>query len=143
MKRFSRRPALAVLGALAIMSFVALGAGAAGAKGDQDRPAGRVVLFASDGMRPDLMEKYAKAGAMPTYKKLMKEGATGDNGMLQAFPPNTGVGWFTMATGTYPSEHGSTNNTFHPGQRLLRQLHVVLVRDPAGGHDRQRRRARR
>src|SRR5207249_2292066 len=26
--------------------------------------------------------------------------------------PNTGVGWYTMATGTYPSEHGSTNNTF-------------------------------
>ena len=42
----------------------------------------------------------------------MKDGATGDNGMLQAFPPNTGVGWYTMATGTYPSEHGSTNNTF-------------------------------
>ena len=37
---------------------------------------------------------------------------TGDNGMVQAFPPNTGVGWYTMATGTYPSEHGSTNNTF-------------------------------
>ena len=32
--------------------------------------------------------------------------------MLQAFPPNTGVGWYTMATGTYPGEHGSTNNTF-------------------------------
>ena len=52
---------------------------------------------------------------MPTYKELMKHGVTGDNGMLQAFPPNTGVGWFTMATGTYPSEHGSTNNTFHRG----------------------------
>ena len=37
---------------------------------------------------------------------------TGDNGMLQAFPPNTGVGWYTMATGAYPAEHGSTNNTY-------------------------------
>ena len=37
---------------------------------------------------------------------------TGKNGMVQAFPPNTGVGWYTMATGTYPSEHGSTNNTY-------------------------------
>jgi 2',3'-cyclic-nucleotide 2'-phosphodiesterase (5'-nucleotidase family)/predicted AlkP superfamily phosphohydrolase/phosphomutase len=69
-------------------------------------------MFASDGMRPDLMEKYAKDGFMPTYKELMKKGVTGDNGMVQAFPPNTGVGWYTMATGTYPSEHGSTNNTF-------------------------------
>jgi len=72
----------------------------------------RAIFFASDGMRPDLMEKYAAAGAMPTYKSLMAAGVRGDNGMLQAFPPNTGVGWYTMATGTYPSEHGSTNNTF-------------------------------
>ena len=36
---------------------------------------------------------------MPTYKALMDAGVTGDNGMVQAFPPNTGVGWYTMATG--------------------------------------------
>ena len=72
----------------------------------------RTVMFASDGMRPDLMEKYAKAGFMPTYRKLMKQGVTGANGMIQAFPPNTGVGWYTMATGAYPADHGSTNNTY-------------------------------
>ncbi|GGU17094.1 5'-nucleotidase C-terminal domain-containing protein [Lentzea flava] len=75
--------------------------------------ASRAVLFASDGMRPDLVDKYAAAGAMPTYAKLMADGVKGVNGMVQAFPPNTGVGWHTMATGTYPGEHGSTNNTFH------------------------------
>ena len=42
----------------------------------------------------------------------MEQGVTGDNGMLQAFPPNTGVGWLTMATGAYPADHGSTNNTY-------------------------------
>ena len=115
MRGFSRRVAFIVLGVVTIGVLVAFGAGAAGAKGDKDRPAERVVMFASDGMRPDLMEKYARDKAMPTYKELMKHGVTGDNGMIQAFPPNTGVGWFTMATGTYPSEHGSTNNTFHRG----------------------------
>jgi predicted AlkP superfamily phosphohydrolase/phosphomutase len=75
--------------------------------------ASRVVMFSSDGMRPDLMETYAAAGVMPTYKAMMAAGMRGANGMVQAFPPNTGVGWYTMATGTYPSEHGSTNNTFH------------------------------
>ena len=64
-------------------------------------------------MRPDLMEQYAAAGAMPTYAALMAAGVRGDNGMVQAFPPNTGVGWYTMMTGTYPGEHGSTNNTYH------------------------------
>jgi 2',3'-cyclic-nucleotide 2'-phosphodiesterase (5'-nucleotidase family) len=73
----------------------------------------KAIFFGSDGMRPDLMEKYAAQGAMPTYADLMANGVHGDNGMVQAFPPNTGVGWYTMATGTYPSEHGSTNNTYH------------------------------
>jgi 2',3'-cyclic-nucleotide 2'-phosphodiesterase (5'-nucleotidase family) len=72
----------------------------------------KAIFFASDGMRPDLMEKYAADGAMPTYAALMAAGVKGDNGLTQAFPPNTGVGWFTLATGTWPSEHGSTNNTF-------------------------------
>lgn len=74
--------------------------------------AGKFIFFGADGMRPDLMEKYAGEGAMPTYADLMKQGVRGDNGLVQAFPPNTGVGWYTLATGTYPGEHGSTNNTF-------------------------------
>jgi 2',3'-cyclic-nucleotide 2'-phosphodiesterase (5'-nucleotidase family) len=72
-----------------------------------------VIFFASDGMRPDLMQTYAAQGAMPTYASLMANGVVGANGLTQAFPPNTGVGWFTLATGAYPGEHGSTNNTFH------------------------------
>jgi 2',3'-cyclic-nucleotide 2'-phosphodiesterase (5'-nucleotidase family) len=73
----------------------------------------KLLLYSSDGMRPDLMSKYVGQGQMPTYASLIAQGVQGDNGMVQAFPPNTGVGWYTMATGTYPSEHGSTNNTFH------------------------------
>ena len=42
----------------------------------------------------------------------MAQGVKGENGLVQAFPPNTGAGWYTLATGTYPGEHGSTNNTF-------------------------------
>jgi 2',3'-cyclic-nucleotide 2'-phosphodiesterase (5'-nucleotidase family)/predicted AlkP superfamily phosphohydrolase/phosphomutase len=103
-------PALCAAAAFAIV--LTIGAGSATAKKGDGRPVDKVVLFSSDGMRPDLMEKYAKDGLMPTYKALMKDGATGKDGMLQAFPPNTGVGWYTLATGTYPSEHGSTNNTF-------------------------------
>jgi 2',3'-cyclic-nucleotide 2'-phosphodiesterase (5'-nucleotidase family) len=72
-----------------------------------------MIMFASDGMRPDLMDKYRVAGQMPTYADLVAKGVKGDNGLTQAFPPNTGVGWYTLATGTYPGEHGSTNNTYH------------------------------
>ncbi|MET0607308.1 MAG: alkaline phosphatase family protein, partial [Gaiellaceae bacterium] len=93
MRRWVRWLAPALVGAAAIILTVA--AGTATARGD-GRPVEKVVMFASDGMRPDLMERYAKQGFMPTYKKLMKDGVTGANGMVQAFPPNTGVGWYTM-----------------------------------------------
>ncbi|HWQ15449.1 MAG TPA: alkaline phosphatase family protein [Roseiflexaceae bacterium] len=73
----------------------------------------KAILFASDGMRPDLVDRYTAEGAMPTFAELMASGVKGANGLLQGFPPNTGVGWHTLATGTWPGEHGSTNNTFH------------------------------
>ena len=74
----------------------------------------KAVFFASDGMRQDLVEKYADRGVMPTMRSLLKNGveATG-NGMLTQAPPNTGAGWYTLATGAWPGVHGSTNNTFH------------------------------
>jgi 2',3'-cyclic-nucleotide 2'-phosphodiesterase (5'-nucleotidase family) len=112
MKRSFVPAVLAALTALLVLALGSQGAGAA-KPGTVVGSAERVVLFSSDGMRPDLMNKYAGEGAMPTYAALRRAGVEGQNGMLQAFPPNTGVGWYTMATGTFPSEHGSTNNTFH------------------------------
>jgi 2',3'-cyclic-nucleotide 2'-phosphodiesterase (5'-nucleotidase family) len=104
-------PALA---AAALALLITLGTGTA--RADKPGPvvgsAKKTLLFSSDGMRPDLMQQYAAQGVMPTYAKLMQDGVAGDNGMVQAFPPNTGVGWYTMATGAYPGEHGSTNNTY-------------------------------
>lgn len=80
--------------------------------GDQGQQPRRGLLFGADGMRPDLVARYAGEGAMPTFRELLRRGAVGDNGLTQGFPPNTGVGWYTLATGTWPGEHGSTNNTF-------------------------------
>ncbi|MCS6964337.1 MAG: alkaline phosphatase family protein [Thermoflexus sp.] len=73
----------------------------------------KIIVFAADGMRPDLLERYARERAMPTFDNLLHRDAVGENGLIQAFPPNTGVGWYALATGTGPGEHGSTNNTFH------------------------------
>jgi len=76
----------------------------------------KVLFFAADGMRQDIMARYAAEGAMPAFADLLQNGVRGDGGLLQGFPPNTGVGWATLATGTWPGEHGSMNNTFHrPG----------------------------
>lgn len=78
--------------------------------------ASSVIMLNSDGLRPDLVDRYAADGALPTIAALKQRGVSGDNGMLQGFPPNTGTGWATISTGTWPGEHGSMNNTFHrPG----------------------------
>jgi len=74
---------------------------------------GTVIMFSSDGMRPDLMWKFAHQGLMPTYRDLIDRGVTGDNGLRQGFPPNTGVGWSVLESGAYPAQTGSTNNTFY------------------------------
>jgi 2',3'-cyclic-nucleotide 2'-phosphodiesterase (5'-nucleotidase family)/predicted AlkP superfamily phosphohydrolase/phosphomutase len=116
------RPAFLAALTLTFALLVAgsISAGAAGSSAASQRSGGGggsndipVIFFGSDGMRPDLVEKYAKQGAMPTMKALMRRGVTGKNGLKPGFPPNTGVGWYSLATGTWPGEHGSTNNTFH------------------------------
>ncbi len=102
----------AALVVLVIALAVSLGAGSASGT-RREASTDKVILFASDGMRPDLMENYARHGSMPTYRALMHDGVRGKNGLIQGFPPNTGVGWATLATGAWPGTHGSTNNTFH------------------------------
>jgi predicted AlkP superfamily phosphohydrolase/phosphomutase len=110
-------PALVAVLSLFILAVVG-GAAAGGSKNHHKKKPSfefseKVVLFASDGMRPDLVDRYARKGLLPEMEDLMDDGLKGRNGMLQAFPPNTGVGWASMATGAWPSSHGSTNNTFH------------------------------
>jgi len=72
-----------------------------------------VLLFASDGMRPDFVDRYSADGVTPTMAGMIEGAVQGENGLLQAFPPNTGSGWATLSTGTWPGEHGSINNTFY------------------------------
>ncbi|MCC6495483.1 MAG: 5'-nucleotidase C-terminal domain-containing protein [Propionibacteriaceae bacterium] len=81
------------------------------------KPAGltsKAVFFAADGLRQDLVERYASQGRMPTVRSLLRTGAKASgNGLLTQAPPNTGAGWYTLATGAWPGVAGSTNNTFH------------------------------
>jgi 2',3'-cyclic-nucleotide 2'-phosphodiesterase (5'-nucleotidase family) len=74
----------------------------------------KVVFFAADGLRQDLVASYADRGLLPAMGELYKKGVhAADNGLLTQAPPNTGAGWYTLATGAWPGITGSTNNTFH------------------------------
>ncbi len=73
----------------------------------------KVIFFVSDGMRQDLAAEFAAKGLMPAVAKLMRTGAVAsDAGLLTQAPPNTGAGWYSLATGAWSGVHGSTNNTF-------------------------------
>ena len=111
-RRTTTRVLVAVIAALVLVAVVLTG-GAIAAREAKGPLTEKMILFASDGMRPDLVDTYAAQGAMPTLSDLMDEGVKGKNGLLQGFPPNTGVGWATLATGAWPGTHGSTNNTFY------------------------------
>ncbi len=74
----------------------------------------KAVFFAADGMRQDLVQRFAAQGKMPTMRSLLRNGVKASaNGLLTQAPPNTGAGWYTLATGAWPGVAGSTNNTFH------------------------------
>ena len=125
----SRRRSTAVIAATTLI-VAGLGAAVAGpgqavtsgvapaAKAAKAKPAkaltDNAVFFASDGLRQDLVKKYADQGLMPTMRSFLRNGVSAaDDGLLTQAPPNTGAGWYTLATGAWPGVHGSTNNTFH------------------------------
>ena len=110
----------AAVAALAVVTSITVAGNASASHGhadDHDGGGGASVLFfAADGLRQDLVEQFAsgRRPVMPTMAKLLKDGtaATG-GGLLTQAPPNTGAGWYSLATGAWPGVHGSTNNTFH------------------------------
>ena len=98
---------------LLLVGLVVPASPAAASRHDDDK-ATPVLFFTSDGMRQDLVEKYAQQGVVPGFRDLLRKGVkAADNGLLTQAPPNTGAGWFTLATGAWPAVTGSTNNTFH------------------------------
>jgi len=108
-----------IAGSLVVLLAVFAGAGAGAASTTSSSGVAlnadkeSVIFFVADGLRQDLVESYADKNAMPTMAKLLRAGAKADgSGLLTQAPPNTGAGWYSLATGAWPSVHGSTNNTF-------------------------------
>ena len=98
----------------------------------------KAIFFVSDGLRQDAVAAYASQGLMPTMKKFLKDGAyASGNGLLTQAPPNTGAGWYALATGAWPGVPGSTNNTFHSQGPAVRKPTSAF--DPACSRPRRSR----
>ena len=110
---------MTLVAVVAVTALAALAAGAANSAGvktsaQAKSPVQKAVFFAADGMRQDIVARYAAQGLMPTMSDFLKKGTSASgNGLLTQAPPNTGAGWYSLATGAWPGVHGSTNNTFH------------------------------
>jgi len=79
---------------------------------DQASKGQKVIFFASDGLRQDIVENLADA-SLPNFNRLLRSGVkASEGGLLTQAPANTGSGWYSLATGAWPGVHGSTNNTF-------------------------------
>src|SRR5262245_29393329 len=88
--RGSRVPLLRFFSAVVILSLVILPVGAFAATNAAPNSApltSKMIFFASDGMRPDLVDKYAGEGIMPTFANLIANGVKGVNGLQPSFPP--------------------------------------------------------
>ncbi|MFH1426560.1 MAG: alkaline phosphatase family protein [Candidatus Kerfeldbacteria bacterium] len=64
----------------------------------------KIVAIGLDGATWKLLKPLADKGYMPTVKKLMEQGVSGD---LESTIPNmTATAWTTFATGKHPGKHG-------------------------------------
>ncbi len=67
-------------------------------------PAGRVVILGMDGMTPDVLEPLLRAGKLPHFAALQRQG--GYRPLATTNPPQSPVAWSGFSTGQNPGKHG-------------------------------------
>ena len=76
-RRSRRLPALALVVAV-LAALLATAAPAPASPSPAAAPAEQsAILFAADGMRPDLVDRFADSGAMPNIRELRRRGVEG------------------------------------------------------------------
>ena len=64
----------------------------------------RVMIIGLDGATLDLIRPWVEEGILPTFKKLMQDGAWGP--LRSIVPPLTPAAWSSFITGVNPGKHG-------------------------------------
>jgi len=68
---------------------------------------GRVIVIGIDGGTLDLIKPWVKAGHLPTFERLMRQGSWGE--LRSTFPPLTCPAWYSFSTGMNPGKLGMFN----------------------------------
>ena len=70
---------------ISLLAFMFGGIGPVRADSESKSLSDKVIFFAADGMRQDLVETFADRRSMPNMRELLRHGAkAGDNGLLLA-----------------------------------------------------------
>ena len=87
--------------------------GLCGAAAAQTQPAVKLVLqITVDGLRADLLNRYQAGFGKDGFCYLMEKGVVYTNAQYQYANTETIVGHATLATGTFPSQHGMIGNVW-------------------------------
>jgi predicted AlkP superfamily pyrophosphatase or phosphodiesterase len=79
----------------------------------KDPPEIRLVLqITVDGLRGDLLNRYQESFGKDGFRYLMKKGTVYTNAQYQHANTETIVGHTTLATGSFPSQHGMIGNVW-------------------------------
>jgi predicted AlkP superfamily phosphohydrolase/phosphomutase len=100
-----KRRLAALISLILILLISACGSDKAPGGGAQARAAlGRVIILGFDGLEPTMVRKYVGEGRLPTFARLMREGAFGD--LITVLPPSSASAWTSAVTGVNPGKHG-------------------------------------
>lgn len=87
----------------------------------------RVFVLGVDGAPLSLMRRWAEEGHLPTFQRLLSEGAFGD--LESVFPPLTAPAWTSFLTGRNPGKHGVGDwYVTTPGSYRLRPVDSRSIR---------------
>jgi predicted AlkP superfamily pyrophosphatase or phosphodiesterase len=101
------------LNIILLMFFVLFTTGNLNDANAQTRPEVRLVLqITIDGLRADLLNRYKNGFGEDGFRFLMEKGTYYTNAHYQHANTETIVGHTTLATGTFPSQHGMIGNVW-------------------------------
>ena len=92
-------------------------------------PPFKVLILGLDGATWDVIEPMRRAGKLPAFDRLMREGGTGT--LLSESPTLSPRVWTTLASGVGPEEHGASD--FYATQASVRVARLWDVVHQRGG----------
>ncbi len=108
---FRKRSAVCHIGVIIVMAILVFG-NSTRANAQTESAIRLVLQITVDGLRADLLNRYGPGFGQGGFLRLMGNGTYFTNAHYQHANTETIVGHATLATGTFPSQHGMVGNVW-------------------------------